>query len=54
MTKFKVGDLVLLKSGGPIMTVDFVENSLIRTIWFVNDNAIREGFEPSELILVQS
>ena len=35
--KFKVGDLVRLKSGGPIMTVYTIDDDDIHTNWFTDD-----------------
>lgn len=31
---FKIGDVVRLKSGGPAMTVDSVENHTLTCVWF--------------------
>lgn len=50
MTKFKVGDAVQLKSGGPAMTVKRVELSLIHTQWFVPDGLTSNAFAPAMLI----
>jgi uncharacterized protein YodC (DUF2158 family) len=40
-SKFNVGDVVMLKSGGPEMTVSQIANNrgtlLIRTTWFEGD-----------------
>ena len=35
--KLKVGDVVILKSGSPVMTVDIVCGDLVKTVWF-DDN----------------
>ena len=32
--KFKIGDIVLLKSGGPKMTVTAVLEKVVHTAWF--------------------
>ena len=53
MTVFKSGDLVVLKSGGPTMTVDAVNTSIfddskvtgIVCVWFVGDRLERVRFE---------
>ena len=53
MTAFKSGDLVVLKSGGPTMTVDAVNTSIfdddkvtgIVCVWFVGDRLERVRFE---------
>jgi uncharacterized protein YodC (DUF2158 family) len=42
-TKFKVGDTVRLKSGGPLMTVsslttDFDGHPVVKTTWFDKDD----------------
>lgn len=43
-----MGSLVILRSGGPIMTVDFIEptnSSIVHTVWFVNDEVKRGSFD---------
>ncbi len=53
MTAFKSGDLVVLKSGGPTMTVDAVNTSIfddnkvtgIVCVWIVGDKLERVRFE---------
>lgn len=35
--KFKPGDVVYLKSGGPGMTVDGVANGMVGCVWFDSD-----------------
>jgi len=37
---FNVGDNVQLKSGGPIMVIDSVEDDSIECIWFNKDGII--------------
>lgn len=52
---FSVGDLVRLKSGGPIMTVwdiESVEQGIVRTAWFVGEEIKRDGFGKDELFRV--
>lgn len=46
---FGIGETVMLKSGGPPMTVCGVhENSSVRCQWFTEDETLRdEGFKPS-------
>jgi uncharacterized protein YodC (DUF2158 family) len=53
MTIFKAGDLVVLKSGGPIMTVDTVNTDIfdddkvtgVLCAWFVGDRLERVRFD---------
>jgi uncharacterized protein YodC (DUF2158 family) len=53
MTVFKPGNLVVLKSGGPVMTVDAVNTSIfddnkvtgIVCVWFVGEKLQRVRFE---------
>jgi uncharacterized protein YodC (DUF2158 family) len=53
MTVFKPGNLVVLKSGGPVMTVDAVNTSIfddnkitgIVCVWFVDEKLQRVRFE---------
>ena len=55
MEKFKIGDVVILKSGGPLMTVYQMEE-LIGTVWFVFGvpEAIRDAFAHIELVKVHN
>jgi uncharacterized protein YodC (DUF2158 family) len=34
MPEFKAGDIVRLKSGGPKMTIDTIDNSFATCVWF--------------------
>ena len=53
MTAFKSGDLVVLKSGGPIMTVDTVNTDIfdddkitgVLCVWFVGEKLERVRFD---------
>ncbi len=51
---FKVGDLVKLKSGGPMMTVTRVDSFGIRTIvrctWFADSKKEQGEFPPEALV----
>jgi uncharacterized protein YodC (DUF2158 family) len=49
-SKFKSGDVVILKSGGPRMTVKEVNENSIKCIWF-NEKHIQQGglFEESTI-----
>jgi len=49
--EFKSGEVVQLKSGGPDMTVDFV-NDILQTVtcsWFVNKKRQTDSFPPTSL-----
>src|ERR1700760_4922382 len=58
MTALKPGDLVVLKSGGPVMTVDTVNTDIfdddkvtgILCAWFVGNTLERARFDPGALI----
>lgn len=58
MSNFKVGDVVKLKSGSPLMTVDEViiniqtkrPNGLIRCVWF--EGTTRKWFDFRDELLV--
>ena len=42
--KFKVGDIVQLKSGGPKMTVTDVFENEVRTAWFAGNKNEKTAF----------
>jgi uncharacterized protein YodC (DUF2158 family) len=47
---FKPGDTVQLKSGGPVMTVEQVdEKTGVRCQWFYGDKMNRSWFKPETL-----
>lgn len=46
---FKEGDTVMLKSGGPRMTVEEVGDGYVACVWFDKGNAKRETFAPALL-----
>jgi uncharacterized protein YodC (DUF2158 family) len=50
--KFKVGDIVMLKSGGPKMTVSEVmaAGTLVRTTWFAGSRNEKGQF-PEEALM---
>lgn len=50
--KFKISDLVILKSGGPMMVVSRVEKEIIDCDWFEDRTLIRDGFHEDELMKV--
>jgi uncharacterized protein YodC (DUF2158 family) len=51
-SEFKVGDIVMLKSGGPKMTVsDLLDSGLtIRTTWFAGSKNESGRFPPEALM----
>src|SRR3954470_9407590 len=57
MTVFKPGNLVVLKSGGPVMTVDAVNTDIfddnkvtgIVCVWFLGEKLQRVRFEPDAI-----
>ncbi len=36
----KIGDIVMLKSGGPAMTIKAVTSSGVLCVWFTGDNVL--------------
>ena len=50
---WKSGDVVALKSGGPTMTVDWVDTQVgvttVYCVWFDNKELKKEGFQPAAL-----
>jgi uncharacterized protein YodC (DUF2158 family) len=54
MDEFKEGDVVRLKSGGPNMTVETVDDDEVRCAWFDDKNQIhRENFLLTSIRKVQ-
>lgn len=53
---FKAGDVVKLKSGGPLMTVDSVGNysgvKKVLCVWFENSNRYTNLFVPESLLKI--
>ena len=62
MTVLKPGDLVILKSGGPVMTVDTVNTDIfdddkitgILCAWFVGNKLERARFDPGAVVSAPS
>jgi uncharacterized protein YodC (DUF2158 family) len=48
-SEFKVGDIVVLKSGGPKMTVSEVHIDRIATTWFAGSKKESSNFPPEPL-----
>ena len=48
-TAFAQGEVVQLRSGGPLMTVMFVQGRLIKCGWFWSGRYRVESFGPDEL-----
>jgi uncharacterized protein YodC (DUF2158 family) len=51
MSDFRRGDTVVLKSGGPTMTVSAVEGGKVICIRFDDEKCVVELFEPTALVL---
>ena len=51
MSDFRRGDTVILKSGGPTMTVSAVEGGKVICIRFDDEKCVVELFEPTALVL---
>jgi uncharacterized protein YodC (DUF2158 family) len=62
MSALKPGDLVVLKSGGPVMTIDTVNTDVfdddkvtgVLCAWFVGTKLERARFDPGALVLAPS
>ncbi len=52
-TKFKVGDVVVLKSGGPRMTVTEDKDDKVWTTWFAGSKNERGLFPVNALVAYQ-
>jgi uncharacterized protein YodC (DUF2158 family) len=51
MTEFAIGDVVVLKSGGPRMTIGRVDEEHVRTLWFV-DGVSHRGIWPMACVVL--
>ena len=51
MSDFRRGDTVVLKSGGPTMTVSAIEGGKVICIRVDDEKSVEEAFEPAALIL---
>lgn len=51
MAEYKKGDVVMLKSGGPKMTVTGVEpNGDLSCVWFVGNKQSMQVFDPATVM----
>lgn len=50
--KLKIGDLVKLRSGSPLMTVNLVGNKSVNVHYFVGDNCFLEKFTIQQLVVM--
>ncbi len=46
---FKIGDEVMLKSGGPVMTVHSITNGIVKCVYFAGNDRRNEEF-PAETL----
>ena len=51
MSDFRPGDNVVLKSGGPTMTVSAVERGKVICARVDDEKSVEESFEPTALVL---
>jgi uncharacterized protein YodC (DUF2158 family) len=50
MAEFKIGDLVKLKSGGPVMTVDTLSHDgKVYCVWYQHDGYLGREFQAETL-----
>lgn len=50
MSEIKSGDIMLLQSGGPTMTVEYVNGDTVRCVWFDGNHELhREEFNKNSL-----
>lgn len=52
MIKLNIGATVMLRSGGPAMTVWNIREELVETSWFVNNVSVKDAFHFTELVQV--
>lgn len=43
MSKFSVGDVVRVKTGSPLMTVESVHERVVACVWFVDEQGPNRG-----------
>lgn len=44
MSEFKVGDVVMLNSGGPAMTITEVKDGFVVAVWFRDEYKLLDTF----------
>ncbi len=49
MPLFKEGDVVILKSGGPKMTIKYCDDRQVICNWFENNTKNEDNFLPTQL-----
>lgn len=49
MAEIKAGDVVVLKSGGPEMTVEYIENEWVDCVWFKDKDKVKGQFHVTNL-----
>jgi uncharacterized protein YodC (DUF2158 family) len=54
MAQFKVGDVVQLKSGGPLMTVGEVEGEQVTCEWFADKSEARVNVFTAAMLKVHA
>ena len=55
MSRFSVGDIVILKSGGPLMTVDDARpDGIVEAVWFDDDDHICGHAFVASMLLTES
>ena len=52
MDDFKKGDIVVLKSGGPPMTIYEIDTECVYCVWFKGDERVQGAFGPETLKLL--
>ncbi|MBW7867895.1 MAG: DUF2158 domain-containing protein [Brumimicrobium sp.] len=50
MNTFKVGNVVVLKSGGPSMTIESIDGEVVDCVWFSNKELKRATFMSHSLM----
>ncbi len=48
---FSIGDTVRLKSGGPTMTVESINGTIVYCVWYRPDEFLRNYFPESTIVI---